>query len=257
MSGDVASGRLNLTILGDVPGVVHLQLDKASWSFRPGSQVRFAMLFAGYPGVSITGIRGGGSSVLSNLTAENLPAWMHGFTAAQSAAIAFPDSAEPSWNFGLHGTTAAVNALQQCVLQARIAGVPPPFKSVALQPVVSASDHCLSYDPATATVTGTVRMAVGYGPPGFGESPNDPKFNYAQLVPDRPVCVTDGGANNFGDVKDVKAMELFLPDHARIFNARPWIGKHVAVIGTIDQAMSASQAATDTFLDVRSLRPLP
>ena len=50
-----------------------------------------------------------------------------------------------------------------------------------------AGSHCLAYEPAVATITGTIGMATGYGPPGFGKDPKtDPKFQYARLRLDHP-----------------------------------------------------------------------
>ncbi len=68
MVGLVGRGRLSLTILGEVPGVVHLQLDKQAWSMTPGSAIRATFRFAGYPDVLLSGLQGGAASVLFNLT---------------------------------------------------------------------------------------------------------------------------------------------------------------------------------------------
>ena len=77
--------------------------------------------------------------------------------------------------------------MQKCISGQGIAGVPAPFVSAAVPPVVKPGSHCLAYEPAVATITGTIGMATGYGPPGFGKDPKtDPKFQYARLRLDHP-----------------------------------------------------------------------
>ena len=75
MVGVVGQGRLSLTVLGAVPGVVHLQLDKHAWSMAPGNQVHTTFHFMGHPNVQLSGIKGG-ASTLFNLTQADLPASM-------------------------------------------------------------------------------------------------------------------------------------------------------------------------------------
>ncbi len=256
MDGLVGQGTLSLTVLGDVPGFVHLQLDKRA-SSTPGGPARAVFHFAGYPDVSLSALTGG-ASMLFNLTAAELPAWMHGFTAAQDAIIEFPGTGEPPWVFDLRGTTPAVDAMQRCISDQGIAGVPAPFASVPVPPVVKPGSRCLAYDPAVTTITGTIGMATGYGPPGFGEDPKtDPEFSYAELTPDHPVCVTGGKANDFDDADGVRTMELFLADRSKAFDARPWLGRHVAVRGVLDRTQFASEAATQLYLVVALLRTTP
>ena len=152
----------------------------------------------------------------------------------------------------------AVDAVQKCITSGKLTGLPPPFASAAAPPTVKPGSHCLAYDPAVATVAGTVSMATGYGPPGFGEDPqNDPKFQYARIVPDRPVCVTGGAAKYFEDVDGIQAMELFSADGSDTFNEKPWIGKHVFVTGVIEQKQAAREAVTRLYINVRSIRPAP
>ena len=258
LSGLVGQGELSLVVLGAVPGVVHLQLDKRGWSLAAGRPVRAISHFPGYADVSLTALPGGSASLLFNLTSADLPAWMHGFTAGQRAIIEFPDSGEPAWSFDLHGTSPGINAMQQCISSQNIAGVPAPFVSATIPPVVAPGRRCLAYDPAIAVVTGTIRMATGYGPPGFGEDPRtDPRFEYAQLVLDRPACVTGGKTNDFDDIDRVRAMELFPADRGKVLDTAPWVGRHVRVVGVVERKQVASEAATDLYVNVHSLGAAP
>jgi hypothetical protein len=256
LSGIAGQGRLSLTVLGSSPGVVRLQLDKPAWSIPPGDQVRAIFHFAGLPDVSLSGMAGG--SLTFNLAAPEFPAWMHGFSAAQSATIEFPGTREPPWTFDLRGTTSAVDAVQRCITAQNIAGAPAPFVSASLSPAARSRGKCLQYDPAVATVAGTVGMATGYGPPGYGEDPrHDPKFQYARLTLDQPVCVTGGNPQYFEAVDGIREMQLFPSDHGKVFDAQPWLGRRVVVTGAIEQKMVASEAATQLYVNVRSIQAAP
>jgi hypothetical protein len=255
LSGIVGQGRLSLTVLGSAPGVVRLQLDKSAWSMPPGGEVRAIFHFAGLPDVSLSAISAG--SLLFNLAAPDFPVWMHGFSAAQSVAIEFPGTREPPWTFDLRGTTPAVDAVQRCITAQGVAGAPAPFVSAAAAPAAK-TGRCLQYDPAVATVAGTVGMATGYGPPGFGEDPRrDPKFPYARLALDAPVCVTGGNPQHFDAVDGVREMQLFDVDHSKVFDAKPWLGRRVVVTGAIEAKMVASEAATRLYVNVRSIQAAP
>ena len=46
-------------------------------------------------------------------------------------------------------------------------------------------------------------------------------------------------------------------DHGKVFNTKPWLGKHVAIMGTLDRTQAASVAATEFYVNVASLRVAP
>jgi len=55
------------------------------------------------------------------------------------------------------------------------------------------SPLCLPYEPETVELTGTVQRTLGYGPPGFGETPDrDTKEIFYSLQLTAPICVSGG-----------------------------------------------------------------
>ena len=258
LMGMVGQGRLNFLVYGGNPGSIRVQLDRQGWTLATGKQVRAIFHFAGAPDVPLTGLKGENASTLFLMPPDDVRSWVHGFSAGQSATIEFPGTSEPSWTFDLRGTSPAVDAVQKCITSEKLTGLPPPFASAAAPPTVKPGSRCLSYDPAVATVVGTVGMATGYGPPGFGENPRtDPKFQYARLVLNQPVCVTGGQKFDFDDADDVRELELFSIDHGKIFDAKPWVGKRVSVTGTIEQTQVGTEAATAHYVNVRSIQLAP
>ena len=69
--------------------------------------------------------------------------------------------------------------------------------------------------------------------------------------------MTGGKANNFDDANGVQAMELFPADRSEVFNAKPWLGKRVTITGTLNRPQAASEAATELYVNVASLRTAP
>ena len=195
----------------------------------------------------------------SSCRPDDVRNWVHGFSAGQSATIEFPGTSEPSWTFDLRGTSPAVDAVQKCITSEKLTR---PTAAVRVGCSTSNGDNqAAAAFPTTRlslTVVGTVGMATGYGPPGFGENPRtDPKFQYARLVLNQPVCVTGGQKFDFDDADDVRELELFSIDHGKIFDAKPWVGKRVSVTGTIEQTQVGTEAATAHYVNVRSIQLAP
>jgi hypothetical protein len=101
---------------------------------------------------------------------------------------------------------------------------------------------CLPYEPAAVTLTGAMRMASGYGPPGFGETPKiERKEAYALLRLDAPVCISGGSETN-EDVAAIRAFQL-VSRPGRPFD-RALLGSRVAVTGTLYHRVSAAAIPT-------------
>ena len=154
LMGLVGQGRLNLLVYGGNPGSVRVQLDRQDWTLATGKQVRAIFHFAGTPDVSLNGLKGENASVLFLMTPNDVRGWVHGFSAGQSATIEFPGTSEPPWTFDLRGTSPAVDAVQKCITNEKLTGLPSPFASAAAPLKVKSGSHCQPYDPAIATLIG-------------------------------------------------------------------------------------------------------
>jgi hypothetical protein len=80
---------------------------------------------------------------------------------------------------------------------------------------VPAFAACLSYEPASVTLSGKVEIADAYGPPGFGDNPaHDTKKRYPVLLLDSPICVTGDPKDelNSESEDDVKRVQLVFLD---------------------------------------------
>ena len=60
-------------------------------------------------------------------------------------------------------------------------------------PAFSQAPLCLPYEPEKVVLIGTVRRALAYGPPGYGETPSrDAKQIFYSLELSQPICVLAG-----------------------------------------------------------------
>jgi hypothetical protein len=114
---------------------------------------------------------------------------------------------------------------------------------------------CLPYEPATVTVTGKGQMALGYGPPGFGEDPaHDAKERYVLFTVDHPFCVSGGKPDLIDeDVASVRRMQLVF-EAGQHFDAQ-LIGQVVAVSGQLFHRISGGH--TDVMIKVAAVRKAP
>ncbi len=65
---------------------------------------------------------------------------------------------------------------------------------LAVLPVgaVQAAD-CLNWRPAEVSIPGKIRIVVGYGPPGYGENPDEDQLRQFVLLDlDVPICLPRG-----------------------------------------------------------------
>jgi hypothetical protein len=98
---------------------------------------------------------------------------------------------------------------------------------------VSAGE-CLDYQPALATIGGSVSLMPAYGPPGFGEDPaHDAREDYLAIALDSPVCMKASSKSQTEDIAetDIRTVQLVFRDSDAFRQARQWIGKKISVTG--------------------------
>ena len=87
----------------------------------------------------------------------------------------------------------------------------------------AAGTGCLTYDPQTVTLTGSVRRVMAYGPPGFGENPGtDAKEPYLALTLPAPVCVQGdpGQEESEAGVREMQIAFVSIPFDGSIAGSR-------------------------------------
>jgi Domain of unknown function (DUF4431) len=96
--------------------------------------------------------------------------------------------------------------------------------------------YALPYEPETVVVTGTVQRALAYGPPGFGETPDeDAKKVFYSLQLAAPICVLGGDDSDQpaeGSIRQLQIAFINLP----LDRSLP--GHQVRIISTLFHAMS-------------------
>ncbi|KAB7741664.1 hypothetical protein F2P47_04470 [Parvibaculum sedimenti] len=91
--------------------------------------------------------------------------------------------------------------------------------------------ECLFYEPATSTISGVAHVMHGYGPPGFGESPDtDEKTVYLIVDLDHPTCLKGGDGEPNEDMANVRQIEL-LPQEGKIDQNLD--GQHINATGKL------------------------
>lgn len=111
---------------------------------------------------------------------------------------------------------------------------------------------CLRYEPVVVELTGTLVVAMEYGPPGYGENPaKDQRVQVLMIKLDRPVdvCGDPESETNQSAFRDVRRIQLITDDK----DYRPWIGRRVVIRGTLSEAITGHHY-TDVLLTVRELR---
>ncbi|MGV7240932.1 hypothetical protein [Caballeronia sp. M23-90] len=109
--------------------------------------------------------------------------------------------------------------------------------------VAASGDQCLKFDPAKATILG--KASLGHFPSGH---------TFAEVVPDKPVCITGGAANQYRDAQGLTAIALYFGNNSVL--PKKWLGKHVAVTGLLQQG-DPVEVATPNFMHVDSIAPAP
>jgi hypothetical protein len=98
---------------------------------------------------------------------------------------------------------------------------------------VSAGE-CLDYQPAMATIRGSLSLMPAYGPPGFGEDPaHDAREDHLAITLDSPACMDASSKPQTEDVAetDIRTMQLVFRNSDAFRQAKQWIGKKISVTG--------------------------
>jgi hypothetical protein len=105
------------------------------------------------------------------------------------------------------------------------------------------AERCLRYAPATVQVAGTLARHTFFGAPGFGEDPrHDAKETGFYLELAAPVCMLPGNDDNDVARTGIRRVQLLLDadGYARL---RPFIGKRIALRGTVSSAITGHHHA--------------
>ncbi len=113
--------------------------------------------------------------------------------------------------------------------------MPKHFVAVAIALLLNGrtacAAECLFYEPATSTISGVVHVMHGYGPPGFGENPdNDAKTVYLIVNLDHATCLKGGDGEPNEDMANVRQIEL-LPQEGKIDQSLD--GQHIKATGKL------------------------
>jgi hypothetical protein len=116
------------------------------------------------------------------------------------------------------------------------------------------ADTVLHYEPATVTLTGTVRLEQHFGPPNFGENPRtDQRVQVAILVLDAPVDVEGNRVAPGQPPLDTTTYRRVQRVQLIGANAATLNGRHVSASGKLFEKIAAGQY-TDVLLQVEGLR---
>lgn len=113
------------------------------------------------------------------------------------------------------------------------------------------------YAPAKVTLIGTLKAAMFYGPPRYGEDPkHDRKEHVFVLELDTPIDLAADAANDFNVAQaNVRRLQVVpLPDDPK---ALPRLrNRHVQASGTLFGAQTGHHH-TDVLLHLETITPLP
>jgi hypothetical protein len=113
----------------------------------------------------------------------------------------------------------------------------------------------LHYYPSRAHLTGTLKTAEAYGPPGFGEDPkHDEVEKYYVLVLENGINIEaseDEDSNDQDTFTDVKQVQVFLLHnvHGPISKL---VNKRVRVEGTLHEHLTPAEHL-DVIMDVKAI----
>jgi len=117
--------------------------------------------------------------------------------------------------------------------------------------------RCLQYDSPGVQLNGTLRERRVFGPPGYGETPGrDQRTTILILKLKHAICVDRAanaesvGSANLDQANNVREMQLFM-NESQAAIARKLVGRAVAVIGTLNESITASQY-TKVWLDAKA-----
>ena len=98
--------------------------------------------------------------------------------------------------------------------------------------------RCFRYEPDTVRLAGTLARHMYYGAPGFGENPRTDAKELGFYL-DLPTAVCTAHGVDDGDVAktSIRRVQLLL-DQAGYDRLRPFLGRHVALRGTLFGAIT-------------------
>jgi hypothetical protein len=110
------------------------------------------------------------------------------------------------------------------------------------------------------TLTGTIRLLQGYGPPGWGENKKtDPKFTYLVIELSNPIntpCTPSRPEWRSVECGSAKQLELFFRSsatHGLEASAKKLIGQRATVEGTLQRAIAPAEM-TPIYVEVTALQ---
>jgi hypothetical protein len=178
---------------------------------------------------------------------ESLESSSSGKTPAFSSHLVSIPISTPIWNaeISAYSTVVKTNLRHSfCVLM--LAGL-----AIGQQP-------SYRYDTAGITLHGTLTERKVYGPPGYGETPDqDAHETILILKLPQPISVgptADGkgnGSPNLDPAKNVREVQLFM-SRPQTIEVRKFLGQMVIATGTLNESITASQR-TKVWLDVKTI----
>jgi len=116
-----------------------------------------------------------------------------------------------------------------------LAGAVANLGSPSRRPIV----ECLRYEPDTVRIRGTLARHMYYGAPGYGDTPaRDEKEVGFYLDLSTPVCMAPGADDVDVAKAGIRRIQLVLRDQADFDRLRPFLGKTVALRGTLFGAIT-------------------
>jgi hypothetical protein len=123
----------------------------------------------------------------------------------------------------------------------------PGHSSIAIGPDaitdITANRQCLSYEPDTVSVTGTLTRRMFYGAPGFGEDPtHDAKESGFYLELARPICMSNRDDEVDVPKNGVRLVQVLL-DQSGYDRLRRSLGHRVTLRGILTGAINGHHHA--------------
>jgi hypothetical protein len=110
------------------------------------------------------------------------------------------------------------------------------------------------------TLTGTIRLLQGYGPPGWGENKKtDPKFTYLVIELSNPIntpCTPSRPEWKSAECSSAKQLELFFDSSTADgleASAKKLVGRRATVAGTLQRAIAPTEM-TPIYIEVTAIQ---
>jgi len=115
------------------------------------------------------------------------------------------------------------------------------------------ASHCLSYEPDSNTLTGTIRRTTFPGPPNYASIQHgDRPETYWLLHLDRAVCVEPGKQDDLNDPeRDITSMQLVI--FGGYAQYKKFLDKQVIITGKLSHAISGHHH-TRVLIEVETMR---